>query len=328
MLNEHIIQTLLSNPNEKITGPMLAKKFGVSRNAIWKSIEQLRNQGYIISSSKENGYYIDAFPQDLDGDLLRHYLDIHKDLEIHTFDAIDSTNNESKRFALNKPEHNALFLAKQQTSGRGRYGRQFASQLAHGIYFSLKIKPKTNNPDLIPLYTLLTASAITEAMSPYLTDTIQIKWINDIFYQKRKVCGILCEALTNIETQTIESVVIGCGLNFAGEFEGVDETTKKVAGTFFGSQLPNEINLNKLIATIIERIFFYHEQLESKAFIETYRTHLLGIGKSVAYEVNGDTIEGEILDVTDEGRLLFREKSGVIKTLFNEHLHFGSDQFI
>lgn len=327
MLEEELLHYLMQN-DQGISGPQLANYFKVSRNAIWKACESLRQQGYTISSSRA-GYRLTACRTDLDPKQIRYYLANWPDLKVMVNDVVDSTNNQAKTYLSQNPDRQALFIAKKQTAGRGRYGRQFTSDLAHGIYLSLAIPPHSQNPDDIPLYTLLIATALTEVLANYVTspNQLKIKWINDLFYQGRKVVGILCEAIADIESQSIEQLVIGCGLNLAGDFNQASPDVQKVAGTLFGSDLPAHFNLNQFIAELVNRIAYYHENLADKHFLANYQKHLMGIGQVVDFEHDGQLNRGKILGINDSGHLRIQASDGQVLTFTKDNLHLSSQQF-
>lgn len=323
MLEDVIITQLLQTPEQKWTGPKLAALAGVSRNAIWKAIENLRQKGYTIDSSPQSGYRLTQLPTQIEAHYLKYLLN-DLPLTVHTYPSIDSTNNEAKRLATDQT-HNLLLIASQQTAGRGRLGRDFQSDLTHGLYVSLKLTPNISDMTQLPFYTLLTAAAVTETLQPYLEDKLSIKWINDLFYHQRKVAGILCESIVNMETQTADAVVLGCGLNLAGDFS--HSTHQEVAGTLFGETLPDSLNQNQLLAQIIHKIYDYHHHLLDKGYLETYRHHLLGLNQTVHYQINQHQDQGTIRGISNDGELLIEKRNGTIEKIFNERIHFGSEQF-
>lgn len=218
---------------------------------------------------------------------------------VHVFDEIDSTNTEAKRMVADGFLGDALLAAHTQTAGRGRMGRSFYSPLATGAYFSI-------------LHTLTTplcdAVAITSAASVTVMRAIrnltgiqtQIKWVNDLYYNDKKICGILTEAISAGEST---HVIVGIGINLSTADFPAELT--EIAGS-----LGAQIDVAKLIAQIFCEIHRYLENPESREWLEDYREHSCVLGRRVAWGSEGVLHEGFAESIDADGALLIRAENG------------------
>ena len=319
----------LSEGNSTVhSGQELAAEFAVTRSAVWKAIEELREQGYVIQSIPRKGYQYIQSSKSIDPEQISLLLGEHgSDLKITLYDEVTSTNDVAKVHAANHPNEGKYVISRKQTKGRGRYGKTFHSTIKEGLYSSLLVPVNQTRPEHIPLFTIATATAMSEAIEEVTGKVIDIKWVNDLFYEGKKVSGILCEAISDIESGQITSVVIGLGLNLAGDFEEADEMTQGVAGTLYGSELPKELNLNVLLSTYVYRLLTYIKEIDKKEYLPYYSTRLLGINKPVTYSVKAEARHGIIRGINEEGHLIVELPSGEMEELFGQEIHLSSSQF-
>lgn len=312
-----------------ISGQDLADEFDVTRSAIWKAIEELRGQGYGIESLSRKGYRFVEYANDLDPQQIKAQLsDQWANLSIELHEEVTSTNDLAKIYGVNHPSQTHLIIARKQSQGRGRYGKSFHSEIANGLYTSILIPIKGIDIENIPLITIATATAMSESIEELYGKTLEIKWVNDLFYQGRKVSGILCEAISDLESMSISAVVVGLGLNLAGGFDQADEHVQSVAGTLFGEELPEDFNYNQLISLYMNKLMGYISELEDRHFIRYYSDHLLGINSKVSYESNGEQREGIIRGINQQGHLLVELGDGQLEELFGQEIHLSSQQFV
>lgn len=326
-VEDYLLEKLLMNFNRYFSGTELADEFNVSRNAVWKAVNGLREQGYQIESSSK-GYRLTKLDQGLDARQIKYRLTpTWENIAIQTFKEVTSTNDLAKQFAIEHPGQEALIVSESQTKGRGRSGRDFYSQLSNGLYFSLALVPKGIDIRYIPFYTIAAAAAMVEAIREELGMELQVKWVNDLFYKKRKVAGILSEAISDLENQDISAVVVGIGINIAGTFDNATADVQNVAGTLF-EKLPHDLNLNQLMRTFLIKFGKYHENIPAKEFMSTYQNSLLGINQEVSFTRNKVEHRGVIKGINGDGHLLVEKEYGEIMELFGQDIHFSSQQFI
>lgn len=323
-----VLDYLMTNQSQPISGQTLADEFSVSRNAIWKAIEQLRQAGYQIDSQRNTGYQLIGVSHQIDSKQILHQIDdFWQDLHIEYHQEVTSTNDLAKQFNITNRGKNGLFIAEKQSQGRGRRGRNFHSQLTEGLYFSLTIKPQVENSQDVPRYTLAAATAVVQAIEALTGKNIQIKWVNDLFYKGRKISGILSEAVTDLESGGFSAIVIGIGINLSGNFSDASQDVQDVAGTLFGETLPESFNPNQFLKVFLEYFGQYHLNLLAPDFMAVYRDHLLGLNQEVTYSINNQEHRGKIEGIDQNGHLLVRQANGQIETLLGQEVHFSSKQF-
>ncbi|MBR7927704.1 biotin--[acetyl-CoA-carboxylase] ligase [Aerococcaceae bacterium zg-ZUI334] len=325
---QNVLSYLLNAFPNAISGQYIADQLHVSRNTVWKAMKELKNQGYPIEQFHKRGYALTHLPNTLNQAQLTYSLQaIWPELNIQLYDQVTSTNDLAKIHLGQHPNQPALIVATEQTKGRGRHGRQFHSSIEHGLYISLVIKPNTKVIQDIPLYTLLSASAMGQALSPFLNQPIQIKWVNDLFFNHRKVGGILCESIMDMESGQVNGIIIGIGLNLAGDFSQADSATQQVAGTLFGNSLPENFNYIQLLERFLQLFLQYHQQVDTRDYLTFYQQHLLGINQRIHYQQQQGSHYGTIKGINEYGHLIVETDNGDIQTLLGQEIHFDSKQF-
>ena len=211
MLKDDVLK-LISREKSYISGETISHKLGVSRAAVNTAVKTLREEGYGIESSTKKGYLLISSPDILSKGSVSVYLPDNRSGDLLVFDSVDSTNNVLKDLASKGAVSGTAVIADQQTGGKGRRGRIFASPSGAGIYFSYLFKPDSGF-DKISDLTSWTAVAVSDAIrSAYGLDS-QIKWVNDLLMNRKKICGILTEVTVEGESGFIDTCIIGIGVN-------------------------------------------------------------------------------------------------------------------
>ena len=201
-----LLQALSGAEGRYISGEQLAQTLGVSRAAIHKAAAALTTQGYTLEAAPRRGYRLlggDPFCADAVGEY---------PAPVYVHERLDSSNQTAKRLALAGAPHGTLVLAGQQSAGRGRMGRRFESPAGKGIYLSLVLRVPVPASEALGV-TVGAAVAVARAVQKLCGIELGIKWVNDLYYQGKKVCGILTEAGTSVESGLLEWLVVGIGLN-------------------------------------------------------------------------------------------------------------------
>ena len=213
-MKEEILR-LLRSADGYISGQELCNRFGVSRTAVWKAINQLKEAGYEIEAQQNKGYKLMAAPDlmtEAEIKSLMHTEWVAK--EVLYFDTIDSTNTKAQELAEKGYPSGTLVVADKQESGKGRRGRSWVSPSGTGIFMTLMIKPDIN-PNNASMLTLVAALAVAKAITSVTGEEAMIKWPNDIVVNGKKVCGILTEM--NAQFDYINHIVVGIGINVHNE---------------------------------------------------------------------------------------------------------------
>ncbi|MBU5439930.1 biotin--[acetyl-CoA-carboxylase] ligase [Tissierella sp. MSJ-40] len=315
-MKNKILKLLKNNKEEFLSGEKISEEFGVTRSAIWKYINTLKEEGYEIESVSRKGYRIISEP-----DILT-YEEVENDLNtsfigrnIYYFNTISSTNIKAKEIALKELE-GTVVIAEDQTTGKGRLGRDWVSSKGRGIWMSIILKPEAD-PIKVAKITLIGAAAVNKALEDIGIKS-QIKWPNDVVINGKKICGILTEM--NCELNMINYVVMGIGINVNLQEEDfpknlIDKATSlKIAEK-------REINRKKLLANILNRfeefyIPFKNSDDISKA-IEICRENSALINKEVSI-IKGEEIKtGKALDINEEGKLVVMFENGIVENIFS-----------
>ena len=313
MLKDQVLESLWKARDEYISGAELARLLGVSRTAVWKATEQLRSQGYLIESVTNKGYRLSSRSDVLSAAGVNAYLR-NKSLTLQVVDTVDSTNTAMKRMAAEGAPHGSVLIANEQTAGRGRMGRSFYSPPGTGIYMSLLLRPHTDAQQA----TLVTASAavaVAEAIEHFAGEPAQIKWVNDVFFHGRKVCGILTEAAMDFESGMIDYVVPGIGVNTAVPAEGFPAELQGIAGAAFGAAHVPALRC-RLAAEILDRFMDYYACLGSRACYEAYKSRSVVLGQDVQLISPGrEAVSARVLDIDDDFALVVRARDGQVKRI-------------
>ena len=313
---EAVLQALRSCSGQYISGEELSTQLNVSRTSIWKAIKALREEGHTIEAATNNGYMLIHNNRRLTESEIRQGLsENNRNIEIHVYDSVTSTNSEAKRLALEGAADGTLVVSGQQTAGRGRLGRSFYSP-KEGIYLSVIIRPRFDVSKSV-LITCAAAVAVAESVKEIAGKDARIKWVNDVYVDDRKVCGILTEGITDFESGQIEAVIIGIGVNT--DVSNFPDDLKRIAGAVDG-----DYSASELAGAIASRTIDYAHNIEERTFIDSYRSMSTVIGKKITvykgqYKVNPeDEIEGvtaEVKNIDNDGRLIVVYEDGTEEAL-------------
>lgn len=313
---EAVLQALRSCSGQYISGEELSTQLNVSRTSIWKAIKALREEGHTIEAATNNGYMLIHNNRRLTESEIRQGLsENNRNIEIHVYDSVTSTNSEAKRLALEGAADGTLVVSGQQTAGRGRLGRSFYSP-KEGIYLSVIIRPRFDVSKSV-LITCAAAVAVAESVKEIAGKDARIKWVNDVYVDDRKVCGILTEGITDFESGQIEAVIIGIGVNT--DVSNFPDDLKRIAGAVDG-----DYSASELAGAIASRTIDYAHTIEERTFIDSYRSMSTVIGKKITvykgqYKVNPeDEIEGvtaEVKNIDNDGRLIVVYEDGTEEAL-------------
>ena len=305
----------LLGDGREVSGEALARELGISRNAVWKAMAQLREQGYGIEAATNRGYRLVSVPDSLSEAEIRRWLtakEIGREMEIHGL--IDSTNNRAKALAAQGAPHGTAVVAEAQSGGRGRLGRSFFSPERGGIYLSYVLRPACT-PEKAAMITSLAAVAVARAIESVAEAEVRIKWVNDLYIGSRKVCGILSEAGMGMEAGQLDYVVTGIGVN-TGRTEFPPEL-REIA-TSIGNETGTAPDRNRLIAEISNRMEELWGMLETGAFLEENRRRSNVIGREVLVTEGGRQYPALAEGIDDQGRLVIRTVEGTARLGYGE----------
>ena len=298
-LKNDILALFELNKGEVFSGTELAEKFGVSRNAVWKAINSLKDSGYSIEAVGKKGYKLSADCNLLSVEGIKAFLPSELNgIKLFVYKQTASTNDEAKSFCVNSNSR-AVFVAEQQTEGRGRFGRSFYSPPETGLYLSAVFHP--NKPiESSALYTAAAAVATARAIENQAGVLPKIKWVNDLYLDNKKICGILTEAITDFETGQVRSMIIGIGINITTDFFP-GELDKKAAS--IGVDVPR----CALSASIISELYSLIDGDEN--FIDEYRKRCFIIGREIEFFDGKKSFNGVAKGIGENCELILKTDS-------------------
>ena len=308
---EQVLRALL-DAQECISGSELARRLGVSRNAVWKAIEQLRGEGYPVEAATNRGYWLADGADILSVAEIEHYRRggaIGSPMELHS--QINSTNIRAKELAAQGAPHGTVVIAGQQTMGRGRFGRAFYSPEGSGVYISFILRPQLP-ADRAVMLTSMSAVAVARAMEKVADVQASIKWVNDVYLGPKKACGILCEAGMDFENGQMQYVISGIGVN-VGFMDFPEELADKA--TSISNVCGKRISRSRFAAELINEMNALYPQLETGAFMEESRRRSNVIGQEIEVLRGEERYPATAIDIDDEGSLVIRTGDGEVKTL-------------
>jgi len=301
----------LNKKHDYLSGDEISRHLGISRQGLWKHIQELKDSGYEIVAVPHLGYRLESspdrlFPFEISRNL--HTKFIGK--KIHYFDYLASTMDLAMQLGIQGAADGALVLAESQTKGRGRLGRSWFSPKYKGIYLSLILRPKLA-PAVSPILTLLSAVSICEAVKNVTGLDAQIKWPNDVFIHNKKFAGILTEM--NAEVDKINFVVIGIGLNVNN-----DKKSLIAQATSLKEQFGHPVSRLALLQELLRRMEGNYLLLEDKGnrvIVDKWRNFSSTLGRHVKVYCQDKHIEGCAVDIDTDGALLVRKTSGIIQKI-------------
>ena len=280
---------------------------------MWKAVKSLKDSGFEIESSTKRGYRLISAPDALSVDTVKSFLDgFGEALEIQVLDTVTSTNDYAKELAAKGAKEGTVIIAQSQTGGKGRLSRSFYSPDKTGVYLSILLRPNIPLSECL-MITSSAAVAVAQAIEAVSDKKALIKWVNDIFVDGKKVCGILTEASTDIEVGGLSYAVVGIGVNVTEPDGGFPDDLKDIVGALFKSG--EKASRAQLVSEIIKRFFPLYRNLSARAFLKEYTDRSMLLGKSVRV-INGDiSARATALEIDRDCRLKVRFESGEEKWL-------------
>ena len=253
---EKVLFILESNKDKYTSGEEMAQQCGVSRNAVWKAIKDLRQKGYGIEAASNKGYKLANDNDIISVEGIKACLSQKYDkADIFVYDSLKSTSDKAKELAMNGCPHGTVIVAAKQTGGRGRRDHSFFSPEG-GLYMSIVLKPELLFSTDSKTITSFVGGAVISAIKELTGIEPYIGGINDLYVDGKKICGILLESGSEFDSNTLQWIVAGIGINFDSDIDTFPEDVKERASSLF-ERGKATITKNALIASIINKILDY-----------------------------------------------------------------------
>ena len=298
-----------------VSGETLGETLGISRAAVNMAIRALRADGYEIDSSTNKGYILLSSPDVISCGGLSAYLPEDRIGKIFCYDCVNSTNTVLRELALAGAEAGRVVTAEAQTAGRGRMGRQFVSPKGKGVYISYLMRPDGVLPANATSLTALVAVAISRAVEKVCSVRPDIKWVNDLVFGGKKICGILTEMSIESESGHIQYIVIGAGLNVNETADDFPEELREKATSLF-AETGKRFKRAQIAAEIIKQLDLLSIGFPDnrQSYFDAYKKNCVTLKKNVRIMNKQEDI-GFAEDLTENFELVVRLDNGSVKTV-------------
>jgi len=304
-LKDNVLAALETNRQAALSGQALAARFGVSRNAVWKAVSALKAEGYAVESAPNRGYRLSPACDRLSGGAVRALLGLSAP-PVHCFDTLTSTNDEAKRRLAGGEAGPFLVLAEEQTAGRGRRGRTFYSPKGAGLYMTVAFPAGLAAENALGV-TAYAAVCVAGAVERLTGKDARIKWVNDLYLDGKKICGILTEAVTDFESGALEALLVGVGVNLRPV--PLPAPLAETVG-FLSCDKPLK---NPLAAAIAEALLRYPPA--DTAYLAAYRKRSMTLGRNVLWTQGDRSGTGRAEAIDESGALVVRGADGALQVL-------------
>lgn len=295
-VKEELLQILINGEGQEFSGQELADRLGVSRTAVWKAVNSLIADGVEIKAGQSRGYSLQSSGDLLSEGAVRAFLPPkNRDIPLIVLQEVDSTNTYAKKLAADGAPDGTTVIAVTQTAGRGRRGNSFYSPPKSGLYMTVVLRPEMHKAET-DTFTICAGCAVCRAVEELTSARPLIKWVNDVYLEGKKICGILSEATVDFESGQLDSVVTGIGINISTE--DFPDGLEKKAGS-----IRADIPRAKLAAAVWRELNFCLDRPREENIAE-YKSKSLVLGKQVSFVKNGVPHTANAIDIDEKGRLI------------------------
>jgi len=313
---DQLLMHLKEGKGAWISGEFLGHRMAISRSAVWKHIRTLKEEGYVVESSRKKGYLLRQAT-----DLLT-LAEIQEGLNTNVFgkrDIVclrdtDSTNLRAEHIANEGAPEGTVVIAETQSQGRGRRGRRWFSPPGEGIYVSIILRPRVS-PHEAPKLTVMASVAVADTLLSMMPLDVAIKWPNDILINTKKVAGILTEI--SAEMDRVHYVIIGIGVNVNTPYDVFPPDIRDTATSIF-METGNACPRVKFLRSFLEVLESYYETFKREGFdpvMHRWKELTNVIGKQITVDLIDHAYTGVVLDIDDDGFLLLMDSGGTLRKI-------------
>lgn len=308
---ESVLKLLFFYSGDYITAETFSRKLGIEKNKVYKHIQALRLEGYNIDGQTNRGYRLSSADDVFTAESISKFYPMDAE-KIRIFSSLPSTNLTAKEMAsLGAPE-GTVCIAETQTNGRGRMERKFYSPEKTGLYMSIILRPRIAPADALQI-TALSAVAVAETIEEFTGESAQIKWVNDVYFKGKKVCGILAESSLNPKSLAVDYIILGIGVNLFEPKSHFPKEIKSIAGAVFSESFPEA--RSKFTAILLKNIYKYYGALDKKEFFLPYKKRCMLTGKEVSVNTFSTIYPATVLDINNDFSLQIKLLDGTVQNL-------------
>lgn len=324
-MHRKVLDVLADNYGVAVSGEKIAEILSVSRNSVWKAVSKLREDGFEIVAVTNAGYKLISIGDNVIPKMINNLLSNGNRLKISFEKTVESTNSRLKELAEQGAEHGTVLIAQRQTGGKGRLGRTFHSPNG-GLYMSILLRPKFLAEESVHI-TVAAAVAVAKAVESVSEKKAGIKWVNDIYIDSQKLCGILTEAAMDFESGTVNYAIVGIGINVYQSDEELPDEISEIAGYLFDKK-PEDNVKTILAAEVLSNFMGFYDKLEKREYIDEYQKRSVLTGCKILFLQGNYKFNGIVEGINDKAELIVRLENNEIKTFSSGEVLIDKDAFI
>ena len=321
-----MLRFLQTHNTEYLSGQDLSDVLRISRVAVWKHIKKIQELGYSIESKKKRGYKLTAnsdelLPWEIIPGLKTKFIG----KKMYYYDSVDSTQNKAVKIADNAENNGVMIVAAKQTGGKGRSGRKWISPKG-GIWISIILHPKFDI-SITTLFPIASALALSKAVEKTFKIVPELKWPNDMTVSGKKLAGMLVDV--SMESNKIESIVLGVGINFDVDVKFVEKSLKGTLN-YYGisslSQQKKKVKPVKLVQTFLvelEKIYEMLNKKQTRKILSEWTKRSSTIGRNVEINTNNGKIKGKAIKIDEDGALIISENGKTSRIIAGDVVHLA-----
>jgi BirA family biotin operon repressor/biotin-[acetyl-CoA-carboxylase] ligase len=308
--HEDLLHMLLNAEGRFVSGEEISRNLSISRTAVWKHVNKLRDMGYEFEAVSRKGYRLVTKPDSIDATALQLALDTAVfGRKAILLTSTLSTQGDVLKLAEQGQAEGAVVIAEEQTGGRGRFGRKWFSPPGKGIWMSILLRPDLPLQHT-PQLTLLAGVAVCRAVRACTGADAGIKWPNDLLIDGRKVCGILLES--TVEDHEVRYCIAGIGVdvNFDPEDYPEDLTTIATSLKMETGQPVDRTKLTAAILTELEQLYFLYQKEGFGVISALWEALSVSMNREIAVTNPQGIIEGKSIGLDPSGALVVEKHNG------------------
>lgn len=322
MSHSRLLDLLLSQPGQYVSGEEISRKLSISRTAVWKQINKLREEGYEFEAVSRKGYRLISKPERLEYSGLLQAMNTKSfGQRLKLLDVTTSTQEEVRLLAEQGAEEGTLVIAEEQTTGRGRQGRKWHSPAGKGIWMSLLLRPQLPLSSA-PQLTLLSAVAVCRAVRMVTGVDVGIKWPNDLLANGRKICGILLESVG--EDEMIRYCIAGIGIDANLESSDLPPELEPIATSLqieSGRKVDRAVLIGAVLAEM-EKLYGLYKEEGFAPIGHLWEALSITTGQDITVKTAQGEVSGRAMGLDEYGGLLVMQRDHRLTTIFSGEVQF------
>lgn len=319
---DKILSILYESFNQWVSGEDISRKLCISRTAVWKNINILRDAGYLIESSNKSGHRLISSNNVLNEFAIKRGLStsVFGRKNILIFKSTGSTNIEAFKLATEGGAEGSIVIADKQESGKGRMGRLWSSPSGKNIYVSLILRPEIP-PYLAPRLTIVSAVALSDTLIASGIPAHRIKWPNDILVGDKKLSGILTEMKG--DTDSIEFIIIGMGVNLNSSLEDFPTELRNTVSSFYMilNRITDRNDFLRQLLSCFEKYYNLFLAGEFSTILSIWKERADIINREIKVQQFNEIFTGRVIDLNEDGNLIV-DSGGTIRTVNSGDINY------